>query len=67
MEMWRIRLFVKESVEKFWIWIAWKLPRKLTYWTSLRLMVFAWAHPGNETPDEISIMDALKRWEVKDD
>ena len=50
--------------EKIAIWIAWKLPTYLIVWCSIRLMAHAtqgeW---GNEEPGNVSIMDALKRWE----
>lgn len=49
--------------EKFYMWITWKLPKKLVYWCAVRLM--AWATQGqwgNESPSDVNIMDALERW-----
>ena len=49
--------------EKFYTWVTWKLPKKLVYWCAVRLM--AWATQGqwgNQSPNDVNIMDALKRW-----
>lgn len=52
-------------MEKLWIKIAWKLPKNLIMWAALRLMAHAtqgqW---GNDHPDDVSIMDALGRWDT---
>lgn len=51
-------------MEKFWIWLAWKLPRPLTYWASIRLLSSATCGKWeNESPTTLLAMDALKRWE----
>lgn len=48
-------------------WIAWALPHDLVMWASIRLMAHAtqgkW---GNQTPDSVNILEALKRWEVEE-
>lgn len=50
--------------ERFWRWLAWKLPAGLVYWCALRLGAHAtqgqWS--GQIVP-ELYFMDALKRWE----
>ena len=55
---------VNRYVEKVTMWIAWRLPRYLVMWAAVRLMAHAtqgkW---GKESPSDISIMDALKRWD----
>ena len=47
-------------------WIAWKLPRRLVMWASVRLMAHAtqgeWS--SQEVP-ELLAMDALKRWDTR--
>ena len=52
--------------EKIWVWIAWRLPRVLVMWASIRLMAHAtqgkW---GNECPDGVDVMTALQRWDLK--
>lgn len=61
----RIRIFLRQLKEKVVIKIAWKLPRYLVLWCSIRLMAYATTGEyGKEHPDDVSIMDALKRWEV---
>ena len=50
--------------EKFWFWLAWKLPRKLVYWCALRVCAYATQGYYSETyVPELTAMDALKRWE----
>ena len=50
-------------MEKLWLWIAWHLPRPLVYWCTIRVGCNAtqdkWA---NESPTDLLMMDALKRW-----
>ena len=51
-------------LERFTIWLAWRLPRRLAYWAAIRVnshaTVTAFKH---RTPDKVSIMDALKAWQ----
>ncbi len=44
--------------ERFYIWLAWRLPKELARWTFVRVATF------NEmgTPGETKCLDALKRW-----
>jgi hypothetical protein len=50
--------------ETLWIWIAWKLPRRLVYWCTMRLGANATQGKYNTTnPSELTFMDAIKRWE----
>ena len=54
----------RKFIEKLWLWFIWKLPRKLIYWSSIRLM--ANATTGEYSSQEVSkinIIDALSRWE----
>lgn len=55
----------QHTKDKIAMWIAWHLPRWLVYWCAIRLNAHAtqgvW---GNESPNDISIMDALGRWDV---
>ncbi len=50
-------------MERFWIWLAWRLPRQLAYWTMIR--VAAEASTGKyrhiEAP-ALLVVDALQRW-----
>ena len=51
--------------EKIWIWLAWKLPRSLVYWAAIRLGAHATQNQWeNESPPDLLMMDALKRWKA---
>jgi len=45
---------------KIWMWLAWKLPRPLVYWATIRLVT--WRCNGN--PTERPILDSLKVWDA---
>ncbi len=50
--------------EKIFIWIAWRLPKTLVMWCGFRIAAHATAGKfGHEAPDDVSVMDAMKRWE----
>jgi hypothetical protein len=50
--------------ERFWLWLAYKLPRGLAYWCAIRIGAHATGskYPTQVVP-ELTFMDALKRWE----
>ena len=50
--------------EKFWIWLAWKLPKDLVYWCAVRVASHATTTAGVEEPDRVGIIQMLKRWEL---
>ena len=49
--------------EKFNTWLAWRLPKELTYWSFIRVMAHA---SGNEFshrhPDSITFSEAARAW-----
>jgi hypothetical protein len=49
-------------MEKFWMFVAWRLPRKLMYWTTVRASVEAstgeWS---TQVVPDLLVMDVLKR------
>ena len=51
-------------IEKIIIWIVWRLPRSIVYWSAIRVMAHATTgqHGDTEVP-ALTGMDALKRWE----
>ena len=51
-------------MERFWTWLAWKLPRRLAYWTAIRVNAAATQAPqfSDKTPEQVSVMDALRVW-----
>lgn len=54
----------EEMMNKFYLWLAYRLPRRLVYWASIRLMAHAtqgqWS---TQIVPDLSAMDALQRWE----
>lgn len=50
-------------MEKLWIWLAWRLPRDLVKWASIRLIAHATTgeYSSQVVPD-LAAMEALKRW-----
>jgi len=47
------------------MWVAWRLPRWLVYWASIRLIAAATQdepHREEQVP-ELTAMDALQRWQ----
>ena len=63
--LWILRDYYKRKVrERFWLWLAWKLPKALVHWTSIRLIVNATTGEyGNTEVPDLTAMDALKRWD----
>jgi hypothetical protein len=50
--------------ERFWRWIAFKLPRPLVMWATVRLGAHATQGKyGTTIVPELTFMDALKRWD----
>ncbi len=49
--------------EKIWIWLAWKLPKPLVMWCSIRLLANATQgkYSNQEVPALLAV-DALQRW-----
>jgi hypothetical protein len=51
--------------EKFFIWIAWILPRELVSHVFARVVANATRKHPDKTPGEIAAMDALHDWIYK--
>jgi hypothetical protein len=53
-----------DAGNRFWMWLAWRLPRRLIYWCAIRLISAATVgkHADTVVP-ELSAMDALARWD----
>ena len=51
-------------MERFYMWLAWVLPKKLVYWCAIRLMSFATVGEYSDTVvPELKAIDALIRWD----
>ena len=61
-----MRIAKRRFIEKVLIWIAWKLPRQLVMWTTVRLVSATTGQYGNTIVPELSAIDALKRWDTLD-
>ena len=63
--MMRARMRWGSLAEKVTMAVAWRLPRSLVMWASIRLMVNAtqgrWS---NQIVQELTVADALKRWDA---
>lgn len=59
-----IKYYYRIVKEKIAIWIAWRLPRYLVMWCYMRVGAHATTGAfGNTIVPELSMMDAIKRWE----
>lgn len=58
------RMWIRSTVEKMWMKLAWAMPRMLVYWCAIRLIGHATSGEwGNRSPSDLLAMDALQRWE----
>ncbi len=50
-------------MDKIYRWVAWRLPRNVVKWATIRLIAYATQgqYSGTIVP-ELTAMDALKRW-----
>ncbi len=52
--------------EKMLLWFAWRLPRSLVYWATIRLIAHASTGEYSATiVPELGAVEALKRWEQR--
>lgn len=50
--------------DNFYLWLVGLLPRNIVYWAAIRLAAHATTGQfGNEGPDDVSVIEALRRWE----
>lgn len=58
---------VSKAIEKFWFWLAWRMPKPLVYFCTIRLGAHATQGVyGHTIVPDLTFMDALKRWESRD-
>lgn len=63
---WRYQMLpkIRRRVELSAMWIAWRVPRWLAYWCTIRLAAHATQGPwSKQSVPELTCADALKRWE----
>lgn len=52
-----------QRLNKFFMWLAWKLPRRLAYFCAVRVGVNAtYGEWEKEVVSEVKMLDALQRW-----
>ena len=52
--------------EKFLLWLAFRLPRKLVAWVGVRIVAYATTGKySSQIVPELTAMEALKRWDEK--
>ena len=50
--------------EKFWMWLAWRLPPGLVRWCAIRVAVHATTGPYSHVDSPgVTIADSLRRWD----
>jgi hypothetical protein len=46
------------------LWLTWRLPRRVVYWSAIRLLAETTTGRWGETlVPELTVLDAVKRWE----
>ena len=54
---------LRDIKERILIWLAWRTPRSLVYWCSIRLMVHATVGQySNQVVPDLLALEALQRW-----
>ena len=49
--------------EKIWMWLAWRMPKRLVYFCGVRMGSHSTTGPYNkQVVPSLRFMDALKRW-----
>lgn len=62
------RYLLNRRYEAFVRWIVWRLPRELVMWCYIRVAAHATTGKyANTTVPDLSMMDALQRWEKASD
>ena len=52
-----------ELTERIWQAIAWRLPRRLVYWATIRTWSAATTGEWSDESPEMTVVEALDRWE----
>ncbi len=59
-----LHLTTVETKERLVRWLVWHLPKKVVYWSAIRLGAHATTGEyGSQNVPDLTFMDALKRWE----
>ena len=56
---------MREMRERFVIWLVWKLPKSVVYWSAIRLIVNATEGKyEDQVVNELTTNEALNRWYI---
>lgn len=62
--LWRYDHSRTKLTERLATWLAWRMPRKVAYWASIRVMAHATqGQYGHQEVPALLAVDALKRWD----
>jgi hypothetical protein len=55
-------------ISRFYVWLAWRLPRKLVMWCGIRIMAAGCTgvHYAQDV-DTLTAVEALRRWEKSEE
>jgi len=69
MSYWKMRIkdWIRRKREGLIIWLAWKIPRRLTYWCAIRVTAEASQTLSDVEMPKITAMDALQAWDAQVD
>ena len=56
-----------KRLERLTMWLAWKLPRRLVYWTFIRMAVDGTTVPPGDksNPAERTVIEAMEWWDKR--
>lgn len=54
----------KNRRERFWRRLAWKLPKSLIYWSTVRLGGYAFSRLGTREVSSLTLLECLEVWET---
>ncbi len=56
---------IEKFMEKFYKWVAFKLPKRLVKWAAMRVIAHATQDKwGSQVVPELTAMDAVSRWDL---
>ena len=59
------RYSFSEYRDKCWMWLAWRLPKRLVYFAAIRLGAHATGGEySRQNVPELTVLDAIKRWDI---
>lgn len=64
----KLAFLMQDKMERFYRWVAWKMPKGFVYWCAIRLFAHATTNEySNQNVPSLTVVDALKRWDHSDE